>query len=517
MSRTLYEILEIPEGATSAGIKDAYRRLAMKWHPDRNPDNRDEATERFKQIGYAYKVLSDSTERANYDESLREQRQHESRESAEAEQEGYEDFSGAAAQQMFFEQMLDLAVELAARGFGQDQIVKTLLSLDCPEAIARAAAVNAVKVSGKKTSDNSRREGAQRQQASSIEQLEWDEAEPFYAAVIGGVHATERMNEDDYLKKMSVFKRQRKWLLISFASLIVGVIGAAVVTPIVTSAPERYDLLMTIVMALAALGFLGILGVLGWRLATESAIFRRERTIRYYLTAFECFHDAKPLALKSYIFHVPALFFTGWWMAYRRMTGYALLMIVTFAAMVSAMWLTVDGIFQTALLSTWIFYPIAAVISLLANKTYFKTARRRIQPFISLPKDRALAKLREVGGVSSWSGFGFLALYSVLLMPAAIKVDYIGQVTAGMVNSQVAAQTEAVANEQREFDLVVVEMEARHPEFVEKHPRYDQALVDDAIARMESYVKQGNTRSNALRLAVADMEREADAARPAQQ
>ena len=56
-----YEILGISKGAILVDIKKAYRQLALKWHPDKNPDKKEEAENRFKEISEAYEVLSDST------------------------------------------------------------------------------------------------------------------------------------------------------------------------------------------------------------------------------------------------------------------------------------------------------------------------------------------------------------------------------------------------------------------------------------------------------------------------
>ncbi|MBV1788999.1 molecular chaperone DnaJ [Marinobacterium sp. D7] len=62
-----YELLDVPRDASDRDIKKAYRRLAMKYHPDRNPDNK-AAEDRFKEISEAYEVLSDSQKRAAYDQ-----------------------------------------------------------------------------------------------------------------------------------------------------------------------------------------------------------------------------------------------------------------------------------------------------------------------------------------------------------------------------------------------------------------------------------------------------------------
>ena len=61
-----YELLEVERGADDAAIKSSYRKLAMRWHPDKNPGDA-EAEARFKAISQAYDCLKDPQKRAAYD------------------------------------------------------------------------------------------------------------------------------------------------------------------------------------------------------------------------------------------------------------------------------------------------------------------------------------------------------------------------------------------------------------------------------------------------------------------
>ena len=61
--RDYYEVLGVKKDADAAELKKAYRRVAMKFHPDRNPDNK-EAEDKFKEASEAYEVLTDTNKKA---------------------------------------------------------------------------------------------------------------------------------------------------------------------------------------------------------------------------------------------------------------------------------------------------------------------------------------------------------------------------------------------------------------------------------------------------------------------
>jgi len=196
---TLYDILGISQTATNEEIKEAFRRQAMKWHPDRNLNNRAEAEKRFKEIAYAFRVLSNPQQRAEYDAHLASQYRTGAKQEEKA---GFDaGVSDDDAASIFFEQILELAFDLARKGFGEEKILKMLLAIDCPEGIAKAVAKVVVQNTRSTGNPSNYSSPPPNHAPDSSGSIRWEEIAPYYAAAIGGAQTSE---EAQYY--MSVFE-----------------------------------------------------------------------------------------------------------------------------------------------------------------------------------------------------------------------------------------------------------------------------------------------------------------------
>jgi DnaJ-class molecular chaperone len=131
---TLYETLGVDEHATEEEIKRAYRKAAMRCHPDRNVGNEEAAHAKFHEIKEAYAILSDPAQREVYDRIFAEEMER--REAQLREEE--------AAREALYAKRVSLAMRFASEGHNGDVVFGVLLGQNCDEATARQIAESVV-------------------------------------------------------------------------------------------------------------------------------------------------------------------------------------------------------------------------------------------------------------------------------------------------------------------------------------------------------------------------------------
>ena len=142
---TLYQTLGVDEHATEEEIKRAYRKAAMRCHPDRNVGNEDTARAKFLEIKEAYGILSDPAQREVYDRIYAdEMRRWEERvRQEEAEREAREAKEREAREALYAERV-SLAMRFASQGYNRDVVFGVLLGAQCEEPAARQIADSAI-------------------------------------------------------------------------------------------------------------------------------------------------------------------------------------------------------------------------------------------------------------------------------------------------------------------------------------------------------------------------------------
>ncbi|VXC87214.1 Heat shock protein DnaJ domain protein [Burkholderia sp. 8Y] len=131
---TLYETLGVDEHATEDEIKRAYRKAAMRCHPDRNAGNEDAARARFQEVKEAYAILSDPAQREVYDRTFAEEIARWEARMREEE----------AEREALYAKRVSLAMRFAAQGHNRDVVFGVLLGQDCDEETARRIAESVV-------------------------------------------------------------------------------------------------------------------------------------------------------------------------------------------------------------------------------------------------------------------------------------------------------------------------------------------------------------------------------------
>lgn len=145
-----YDILGISANATQEEIKKAYRREAMRWHPDRCNDST-EAKERFHQAADAYKYLTqkypgNGSEHSRSQSSAWNKYRHSKSDNATDSQRSSAESEDKFADTVFWEEMLDFAIKLAQAGLREKEISINLIQNGCPDSIAAVIADKAFNI-----------------------------------------------------------------------------------------------------------------------------------------------------------------------------------------------------------------------------------------------------------------------------------------------------------------------------------------------------------------------------------
>jgi curved DNA-binding protein CbpA len=129
---TLYDTLGVPMHATDEEIKRAYRKAAMKWHPDRNNGAEEVARATFQEIKDAYAILSDAAQRKVYDAVYTEQmRGWEAQRARQQKAQTERETAARAADEAAYAEMVSLAMRFADDGHNRDVLFGVLLGRRC--------------------------------------------------------------------------------------------------------------------------------------------------------------------------------------------------------------------------------------------------------------------------------------------------------------------------------------------------------------------------------------------------
>ncbi|MFM0195332.1 J domain-containing protein [Paraburkholderia strydomiana] len=199
---TLYDTLGVPMHATGEEIKRAYRKAAMKWHPDRNVGSEEVARATFQEIRDAYAILSDAQQRKVYDAVYAEQmgeweRQRSRHQQAQAEREA----AARAAEEAAYARMVALAMRFADEGHNRDVVFGVLLGRECDPARAAqiADSVAALQASRRETTVNATATEAASGEAS---------ADKSFEPATAGAHSGETADRDAHAARAAHGKRE---------------------------------------------------------------------------------------------------------------------------------------------------------------------------------------------------------------------------------------------------------------------------------------------------------------------
>ena len=522
-----YEILGISADATDQQIKEAYRREAMKWHPDRHEGAaaKAHADKKFKELAVAYRTLRDPAGRHAYDreieQKLREEYNARQREQANKQKEWAqqqqppefadtesgeqeESMSGDDANQMFFEQMLDLAFELAGRAFPESKIAQALLALGCPDSMAKAVAAIAIKKTANARNESD--EPAIPTITAPISIAEWKNAEPYYFAFITQKSKNKPLQENIYKEiKEKVNSRNR----LALASIIIGFI---ILIFINIGWPQK----ILAIFAFASL--IAIIVILINAFTIPNQYYTDSRT-RAILNAFRSIH----FGYSTNKFNFYAFFFNVIWLSYRKMYAFASLATIVYiaAALICYFYFKLN-----IEIIAGIQIGISALLGVFSYQIYHSFATKKINKHLTNNRASAHQLITKNYGYSVASAIIGLILTVTIFAPVnAIissdikKIEQLAeaeksralQVAAAEKQREIeemqnAANARELAKAKAAYNAALANIEARHPELKPESTLYNSNAEAWVLERMNAHKQQGLSNLQALQKSVEEYE-----------
>ena len=474
-----YDILGVSENATPDEIKQAYRREAMKWHPDRS-GNSPESKERFHQAAEAYRFLSarnsgsgdgatqaggygEETSGASYDRDANGSRS---------------DSEDNSADSVFWDVMLDYAIKLAQTGLGEHGITATLARNGCPERLAAVIAEKAFNINAHYAADRGKGKRKPGADKTTFKQ-ERLEAELLRAFIGGGNWLLSPRGTVEYY--LVIFNELRQaasfnpisWLspnrtllrILNFSIVLFAVLAVAINF---FPGPSDYKLLPDMVLLQVPFGILALMFV--WTIYRKLWLFTLVLGL-VYLAVIAFFNSAMPAVLNR-------------------------------------------DLFTMLLIAATCFAPFL-LVALFGNYIYYRKAQRMIRAADRL-FDEQLDKLvwiKNRAGGSATAAFMFILLFGVSLIYYLPRNELLStSFSLDLVDDKVTADEEAarkirlqLEQASRLFEIAESHFNHAPPDFMKAEMAYSTAADNGSLLAAYKlgymyYSGEGVRQSDALAL-----------------
>ena len=450
-----YDILGVSENATPDEIKQAYRREAMKWHPDRS-GNSPESKERFHQAAEAYRYLSarnsssgdgakqaggygEETPGASYDRDANR---------------GRSDSEDNSADSVFWDVMLDYAIKLAQTGLGEHGITATLARNGCPERLAAVIAEKAFNINAHYAADRGKGKRKPGADKTTFKQ-ERLEAELLRAFIGGGNWLLSPRGTVEYY--LVIFNELRQaasfnpisWLspnrtLLRILNFSIVLFAVLAVTINFFPGPSDYKLLPDMGLLQVPVGVLALMFV--WTIYRKLWLFTLVQGL-VYLAVIAFFNSAMPAVLNR-------------------------------------------DLFPMLLIAATCFTPFL-LVALFGNYIYYRKAQRMIRAADRL-FDEQLDKLvwiKNRAGGSATAAFMFILLFGVSLIYYLPRNELLStSFSLDLAGDEIAADEEAVRKirlqleeASRLFEIAESHFNHAPPDFMKAEMAYSTAADNGSL------------------------------------